>query len=105
MIYKQNAYGGEFDIVSYNGDWGIPIIFSATHDDGFDIGDTVVFVAQDVIIPAKTWLVDKDDFEFSFLFTEQEAKALVRKSYRYSFKRYRNGEYLETRSIEFTEVE
>lgn len=96
MIYKQNAYGGDFDIVSYKGDWGIPIIFSAYTTEGFDVGDTVVFVTQDDIIPAKTWKIASAGFEFPLRFTEEEARKLSEKPCRYSFKRYRNGQYLET---------
>ena len=88
--------GESFDIVSYHGDYGIPVAFTAKTEDGWNEGDMVVFAVENNIIPAKTWTVSGDNFIFELKFTKEEAERLAVSRYDYSFKQHRDGQYLDT---------
>ena len=91
-----------FNIETYQHDWGIPIMFEAKTDDGFSIDDMVVFAFGDTRIADREYIVNTEDFAFSFALTKEEADNIFLKEIYnpiqipYSIKRYHDGEYLET---------
>lgn len=90
-----NSFSNIVEIHTDRGDYGIPIIFTAAVKDGFNVGDDIVFVVEGDLIE-KTWTIDSSEYEFAFSFTQEDVEKLIDGQYRYSFKRYRNGQYLET---------
>ena len=91
-----------FDIYAYQYDWGVPVNFEAGKNQGFSIGDQIVFTFGVDTIEDKTFVVNVDDFSFALAFTKEEADSVSLdkfagfKKIPYSAKRYRGGQFLET---------
>lgn len=91
-----------FEIYAYQYDWGVPVNFEAGKDQGFSIGDQIVFTFGVDTIADKVFDVNVDDFSFALAFTKQEADSVSLdkfagfKKIPYSAKRYRGGQFLET---------
>ena len=91
-----------FDIYAYQYDWGVPVNFEAGKDQGFSIGDQIVFTFGVDTIADKVFDVSVDDFTFALAFTKQEADSVSLdkfagfKKIPYSAKRYRGGQFVET---------
>ena len=93
-----------FNIETYQGDWGIPVPFTAKTEKGFAIGDEIRLIIDlgGGRYITDSWTVDNPVTDFSFKLTEQQASDLFsgdiknRVSFPYSIKRYRDGEYLDT---------
>lgn len=92
MIINNNG-----NIEIYNGDYGMPITFET---EGFAVGDEVVFAVAGDAIPAKTFEVDAEGYFFALTFTEAEAQAIAKAAscapICYTFKQYRDGDFLDT---------
>ena len=88
------------EISTYYGDYGVPIVFEAGKDEGFNIGDKVIFVFNTGAISDREYTVNADDYTFSLSLTKAEADTLFnqhRGNISYSAKRYsESGEFLET---------
>ena len=80
-------------IETYKNDYGIPINFEC---EDFQIGDVIVFTCNNSAIPDKTFTVDSEEYSFSLTLTEKEAKQSRVGQYNYSFKHYRNDQFLDT---------
>ena len=91
-----------FDIYAYQYDWGVPVNFEAGKNQGFSIGDQIIFTFGVDTIADKIFDVSVDDFTFALAFTKQEADSVSLdkfagfKKIPYSAKRYRGGQFLET---------
>lgn len=92
-----------FNITTYQNDWGIPVIFEARTEDGFALGDELAIIFNDSRIADRTGiLITNDAFTFEFKLAEAEASGLFDGTIRnqlsipYSVKRARDGQYLET---------
>lgn len=91
-----------FDIYAYQYDWGVPVNFEAGKDQGFSIGDQIIFTFGVDTIADKIFYVSVDDFTFALAFTKEEADSVSLERFAgfkkipYSAKRYRGGQFLET---------
>lgn len=85
------------NIQIYNGDYGVPITFD-TED--LSVGDKIVFVIAGNPIPAKTFVVDSDNYSFELVFNEEESRSIAAAAgcvpIGYSFKQYRDNTLLDT---------
>lgn len=100
MIY--NNYNNS--LTTYKHDYGVPVIFLAGDDQGFAVGEKIVF---EFIINEKTseklikeFVVDTADFSFNLKLTKEEAEQLAaagKRVFNYTVKRYSStGQYLQT---------
>jgi hypothetical protein len=91
-----------YTITTNQYDYGVPIHFDAGVEEGFSIGDRIVFCFDSEHIDDKTFIVDKENFSFDMALKKSEADTvfstlLQRQRYiPYSVKRYKHGEFLET---------
>jgi hypothetical protein len=80
-------------IETYKNDYGIPINFEC---EDFQIGDVIVFACNIPSVADKIFTVDNEEYSFGLKFTEQEALRAKVGQYKYSFKQYRNDQFLDT---------
>lgn len=80
-------------IETYKNDYGIPINFEC---EDFQVGDMIVFTCDNYAINDKTFTVDNEEYSFGLEFTEYEATHAKAGEYKYSFKQYRNNQFLDT---------
>lgn len=91
-----------YEITTSQYDYGVPIVFEAGEEQGFSIGDKIVFVFNTDKIGDKIFTVNASDYTFPLTITKQEADELYKSkigSYltiRYSVKRYIESRFLET---------
>lgn len=91
-----------YEITTSQYDYGVPIVFEAGKEQGFSIGDKIVFVFNTDKIEDKEFNVNTDDYTFNLSLTKEEADNLYKHkigsfiTIRYSVKRYSEGEFLET---------
>jgi hypothetical protein len=91
-----------YEITTSQYDYGVPIVFEAGKEQGFSIGDKIVFVFNTDKIEDKEFNVNTDDYTFNLFLTKEEADNLYKQkigsfiTIRYSVKRYSEGEFLET---------
>lgn len=91
-----------YEITTSQYDYGVPIVFEAGKEQGFFIGDKIVFVFNTDKIEDKEFNVNTDDYTFNLSLTKEEADNLYKQkigsfiTIRYSVKRYSEGEFLET---------
>lgn len=92
-----------FDITTYQYDYGIPIVFEARLEDGFSMGDELIVAFNDERIEDREGnIIDSDDYSFDFALTKTEADSVFdygvknQMSIPYTVKRYQNGQFLET---------
>lgn len=90
----------EIEVSQY--DYGVPIVFEAGKEQGFQVGERIIFKFDTDEIEDRTYEVKADDFTFALLLTKAEADALYDRdirgfiSIRYSIKRTRNGQFLDS---------
>lgn len=83
-------------------DYGVPIIFEAGKEQGFSIGDKIIFIFDSDKIEDKIFEVDAANYYFGLAFNKEEADTLFSnpiksdKRVKYSAKRYKENEFLET---------
>lgn len=93
MKINENNY----EITTTQYDYGVPIMFEAGKDEGFNIGDTIIFTFSSPAISTKYYQVNSDDFSFGLALTKEEADSVFpNKHIYYSAKRYSEGNFLET---------
>lgn len=80
-------------IETYKNDYGIPVNFECID---FEINDVIVFVCDNTAIADKTFTVDSSEYSFGLKLTKKEADLSEIGQYNYSFKQYRNGQFLDT---------
>lgn len=92
-----------FDITTYQYDYGIPIVFEARLEDGFSMGDELIVAFNDKRIKDREGnIIDSDNYSFDFALTKSEADSVFDYGVKnqmpipYTVKRYRNGQFLET---------
>ena len=91
-----------YEITTSQYDYGVPIVFEAGEEQGFQIGDKIIFVFDSDVIADKPFTVDESDYTLSLSLEKEEADALFAYNIvgydwiRYSAKRYRDGQFLET---------
>ena len=91
-----------FEITTSQYDYGVPVVFEAGTEQGFQLGDKIVFCFDTDAIGDKTFTVSRSDYAFELALAKEEADALFAKSLiyrvpiRYSAKRYVEGHFLET---------
>ena len=91
-----------YEITTSQYDYGVPVVFEAGTQQGFQINDKIAFVFQTDIIADKEFTVNTEDYSFSLALTKMEAESLLNHavknavSVRYSDKRYVNNQFLET---------
>lgn len=98
MRFNKSSY--EMTATQY--DWGIPITFEVSSDQGFHIGDKIIFVFNTDHIATRVFTVDKELFSFDFALSKPEADSLFDcqiekpRSINYSIKRLRDEDFLES---------
>lgn len=91
-----------FEITTSQYDYGVPVIFEAGTQQGFQINDTVIFTFDTDKIEDKIFTVDSEDYTFGMSLTKEEADSLQLSKLssstliKYSIKRYREEQFLET---------
>lgn len=97
-----NINEATYEITTSQYDYGVPIVFDAGKDEGFQINDKIAFVFDTDAISDKTYTVNAEDFSFNLEFSKAEADALFStdvkndRQIRYSAKRYKDDQFLET---------
>lgn len=98
MTINENTY----EITTSHWDYGVPIIFEAGAEQGFSIGDKIVFVFDNQYINDKIFEVNNNDYTFELTLKKEEADNLYMNKLtsstiiKYSAKRYRENQFLET---------
>lgn len=91
-----------YEITTSQYDYGVPVVFEAGTEQGFSIGNEIIFVFEHNAISDKSFVVSAEDFSFNLSLTKEEADAIqfnkIRPytTIRYSAKRYSEGQFLET---------
>ena len=80
-------------IETFKGDYGREINFNV---EDFLIGDKIIFVFENDIIPPKEFTVNEIPFNFTLEFSEEDIANLEVGDYKYSVKQYRDLDFLET---------
>lgn len=102
-----------YEITMAQGDYGIPMDFSAGKEEGFQNGDKIIFIFDtDKLNPEDfTFEVDKTDFHFQLKFTKEQSDSMfdrdieTSKKIPYSIERRNSAnEYLETLKNELGET-
>ena len=98
MLYNEQTQ----ELVSYQYDYGVPVIFDAGEDEGFSVGEKVIFVFDTDKIENKEFTVNAAEYSFPLKLEKAEADALFTKEIgerpiHYSAKRYNaSNQFLET---------
>ena len=91
-----------YEITTSHYDYGVPIVFEAGTEQGFSIGNEIIFIFDNEAISDKSFVVDKEKFTFNLALTKEEADSIQANMIRpyttikYSAKRYQSGQFLET---------
>lgn len=98
MTINENTY----ELTTFHYDYGVPIIFEAGTEQGFSIGDKIIFVFDNQYINDKIFEVNNDNYTFELALEKEEADNLYMNKLtsstiiKYSAKRYRENQFLET---------
>lgn len=91
-----------YEITTSHYDYGVPVVFEAGTEQGFSIGNEIVFVFDNDAIEDRIFTVDGEKFTFNLALTKEEADSIQANMIRpyttikYSAKRYQSGQFLET---------
>lgn len=95
-----------YEITVSQGDYGIPIVFEADEESGFQIEDEIRMAFDTNALDESQFIfpVTEIPFRFNFVFTKEQAENLWKKEISkegfinipYSIKRYRNNQFLES---------
>ena len=91
-----------YKITTSQYDWGVPIVFEAGEEQGFSIGNKIIFVFDTDMIEDKEFEVSREDYSFNLTLEKEEAENLYKiklkspRTIHYSVKRYSEGNFLET---------
>ena len=90
MIFNQTGPKAG-DLIIFKWDYGVPVNFAAGTEEGFEVGDKIIFRFVSDIIEPKVFTVNQGDYKLSLYFTKAEAETLAKTrkvAFQYTIKHY-----------------